>query len=120
MRRHVPPYDCRSSLDSLKAAATDCFTAQAGFVPNEAEADLIAADELRALFLPLARGRASALSEGAPPPATRRVVAAKSAPSRLLQLPAEVIVLVFGRLVAKPGARRHVLRLQNTACESTE
>ena len=44
-------------LASLKAAAADCFAAQASFGPDEAVAGLLAANELRALFLPLARTR---------------------------------------------------------------
>ena len=60
-----------AALAALKAAAADCFAAQAGCCPDEVAAGLLAADELRALFFPLARGRATAPSVGAPPAATR-------------------------------------------------
>jgi len=111
-----------TALASLKVAATDCFAAQAGFGPDDAAVGLLAADELRALFLPLARGRASApppgppppgtpppgpLPAGAPPPATHLAVAAKAAPLTLtlLLLPPEIITLVLCRLDAHSLSR---------------
>ncbi len=51
-----------AALAALKAAAADCFAAQAGFGPGEAVAGVLVADELRALFFPLVRGRAPAPS----------------------------------------------------------
>ena len=89
------------------AAAAECAAQAAGFCPEEAAAGLIAADELRALFLPLARTRgvgAAALA-GMPPPAARQAVAEGQAPLTLLQLPAEVLVLVLGRLDTRSLAR---------------
>ena len=87
-----------AALASLKAAAADCFSAQAGFGPAEAASSLVTTDELRALFL--ARCLAAAPSAGAPPPATSLAVAAAPAPLTLLQLPPDVLVLVFCRLDA--------------------
>lgn len=58
-----------AALDLLKATANDFFATQAGFGPNELAASFFAADDLRALFLPLARGPAAAPSARAPPPA---------------------------------------------------
>ena len=60
-----------AALASLKAAAAACAAqyAVAGFCPDEAAAGLLVADELRALFLPLFRGRGGcdAASGGATP-----------------------------------------------------
>ena len=89
----------KAALASVKAVAADCFAAQAGFCPDEAKAGLLAADELRAFFLPLARGRATAPSAGVQPPAML-AVAARPSPPTLLQLPPEVLVLVLCRLDA--------------------
>ena len=69
-----------AALASLKAAATDCFPAQAGFGLDESAAGLLVADELRALFLLLGRGCATAPLVGALPPVTLRAVAAEPAP----------------------------------------
>ena len=93
-----------TALAALKVAAADCFAAQAGFGPDEAAAGLLAADELRALFFPLARGRVTAPSAGVPPPAMV-AVAAEPSPLTLLQLPPDVIVLVFSLLDARSLAR---------------
>ncbi len=68
-------------------------------------AGLLAANELRAFFLPLARGRTAAPSTGAPPPAARLALAAEPAPLTLFHLPSEVIVLVVCRLDALSLAR---------------
>lgn len=89
-----------TALASLKAAAADCFAMQARFGPDEAAAGLIASEELRALFIPVAPSRATAPSVGAPPPATSLAITAAPAPLTLLQLPPDVLVLVFCRLDA--------------------
>jgi hypothetical protein len=67
-----------AALASLLAAAADCAAPVDGFCPDEAAAGLAAADEMRALFLPLARTRGNwaAASAGVPPPAARQAVAA--------------------------------------------
>jgi hypothetical protein len=94
------------TLVSLKAAAAECAAHAAGISPDEAAAGLLAADELRALFLQLTRtrGGVTAASAGVPPSAAQ-AVAADQAPLTLLQLPAEVLVLVLLRLDARSLAR---------------
>jgi hypothetical protein len=96
-----------TALASLHVAAAECAAQAAGFSPVEAAAGLLAADELRVLFLPLARtqGGGTAASAGVAPPTARRAVVADQAPLTLLQLPGEVLVLVFGRLGARSLAR---------------
>ena len=84
-----------AALASLKAVAADCFSTQAGFGAAVAASDLVTVDKLRAFYLPLERGRAAA------PSATRLALAAEPAPLTFLQLPPEVLVLVFCRLDAR-------------------
>ena len=48
---------CRGALVLLKASAAECAAQAADFSPSEAAAGLLAANELRALFLALARSR---------------------------------------------------------------
>ncbi len=98
-----------AALASLLAAAADCASHPAGFSPDEEVASIATADELRALFLPLAstRGSGALASAGVPPPAARPAVAADQAACTLLQLPAEVILLVgnASRLARAPARR---------------
>ena len=95
------------ALAVLKAVAALCASQPTCFSPDEAAAGLLVADELRALFLPLARARGvgAAASAGVPRSAARQAVASDQAPLTLLQLPAEVLVLLFGRLDARSLAR---------------
>ena len=96
-----------AALASLKAAAADCAAHADGFIPDEAAAGLLVADELRMLFLPLARARGggTAASVVVPSPAAHQAVAADQVQLTLLQLPAEVLVLVFRRLDVRSLAR---------------
>ena len=100
-----------AAIALLQVAAAECAAQAAGFSPVEAAAGLLAADELRALFLPLARtqGGGTAASAGVSPKAARQAVAVDQAPLTLLQLPAEVLLLVIGRLNAR-SRYRHVPR----------
>jgi hypothetical protein len=95
------------ALASLKAAAAACASQAVGFSPDDAASGLLAADELRALFLPLVRtrGGGNAAASGVPPPAARQAAAADQAPLTLLQLPGDLLVLVFWRLDACSLAR---------------
>ena len=92
-------------LASLQAAAADCAAQAAGFSPDAAAAGLLVADQLRALFLPLARGLDAVPSAGALPPTAPHAAAAGNAHLTLLQLPAEVLILVFDRLDTQSLAR---------------
>ncbi len=71
---------------SLKAAGVSCATQADGFSPDDAAAGALAADD----------------------PAALQTVAADQAPLTLLQLPTEVLVLLFGRLdaLARPSGGR--------------
>ncbi len=71
--------------------------------PDKAMAGLHAADELRALFLLLAQG--SGALAGALPPATNQAAAAGEAPLTLLQLLAEMRILLLCRLNMRSLAR---------------
>jgi hypothetical protein len=87
-----------AALSSPKAAAAECATRAVGFH------DEAAADFLAAVKLARTRGGGSAASAGVPPDA-RQAIAADQAPLTLLLLPAEVLVIVFGRLDARSLAR---------------
>jgi hypothetical protein len=82
-----------AALASLKASAAECAAHAAVFGPDEAATGLLASDELARM-----RGGGTAESAGVPPTAACQAVAADQAPLTLLQLPAEALVLVFGRL----------------------
>jgi hypothetical protein len=77
---------------SVQASSSNC-AAQEGFSPNKAASGLRAADELARTG-----GVDTAVSAGKPPPAARQAAAPDQAPLTLLQLPAEVLVIVFSRL----------------------
>jgi hypothetical protein len=89
-----------AALASLEAAAAaDRAAHVAGFSPTEAASGLIATDELART-----QGGGTAASAGVSP-AALQAVAADLAPLTLLQLPAEVLVLVLSRLDAFSLAR---------------
>lgn len=98
----------------LQAAAADCAVQAAAFRSNEATGGPPAADELSALFLPLARGHGAAPEAGASAGAhTGQAFAASLAPLMLLQLQTEVLITVLFRLdtLTEPGSRRcHMLQ----------
>ena len=63
------------------------------------------AGALRVVGTAATRGVGTAASAGVLPPAAHQAAAADQAPLALLQLPAEVLVIVFGRLDARSPAR---------------
>jgi hypothetical protein len=82
-----------ASLSSLQTATTDCAAQVASFSPDEAAVCLLGTDEL-------GHGEAGAL-----PAATHQAAAAGQATLTLLQLPAEVLILVLCRLDTLSVAR---------------
>lgn len=103
-----------SALASLRAATAECVFQGAGFSPGDTATGLHAADELHALFLALVptQGGGAPRRRGGSAGAARRAVAAGQAPLTLLQLPAEILVLVLCRSAhhVQPGPRRcHML-----------
>ena len=84
------------TTDVERAHGADGAAQAVGFGPDEASACLIAANELARTH-----GRNLAAFAGVAPPARHAVAADKAPPTiSLLQLLAEVLVLVFGRLDA--------------------